>query len=46
VILPVGKHIELEPYFERENDSRSSTPHVNAIGFTFSLYFDPFRRDP
>jgi hypothetical protein len=46
VILPVGKHIELEPYFERENDSRSSTPHVNAIGFTFSLYLDPFRRNP
>ena len=46
VIFPAGKHVELEPYFERENDSRASTPHVNALGFKLSLYFDPFRRDP
>jgi hypothetical protein len=46
VVFPVGKRIELEPYIARDNDSRSSNPHVTALGFTFSLYLDPFHRKP
>jgi hypothetical protein len=39
VIFPVRKRAELEPYYERSNDSRSSIRHVNAIGLTANLYF-------
>jgi hypothetical protein len=46
VVFPVGKHLELEPYFQRDNDSRSSTAQVNAVGFTISLYFDRRPRRP
>ena len=44
--FPVTKHAELEPYFERENDSRSSTSHVNGFGITLSLYFDRSHGNP
>ncbi|HYX69153.1 MAG TPA: DUF2490 domain-containing protein [Terriglobales bacterium] len=44
VIFPVHKHFELEPYFTHQNDSRSSPAHINAVGFTFSLYFERGRR--
>lgn len=39
VIFPIHGRIELEPYFEHDNDSRSSPAHVNALGFKTSLYF-------
>lgn len=39
VTFPIHRRIELEPYFERDNDSRSSPAHVNALGFKTSLYF-------
>lgn len=46
VIFPAGRHLELEPYFQHENDSRSSPAHVNALGFKLSLYFDRSHRQP
>ena len=39
VEVPAGQHLVLETYYLRQNDSRSSTPHVNAVGLTFHLYF-------
>jgi hypothetical protein len=38
-IFPVHRRIEIKPYFQHDNDSRSSTSHVNALGLTFYLYF-------
>ena len=37
--FPVRRRIELAPYYQRENDSRSSPPHTNIVGLTMSLYF-------
>lgn len=37
--FPIGKRIELEPYYQHDNDSRASVQHVNALGFTVYLYF-------
>jgi uncharacterized protein DUF2490 len=39
VAFPVRRRFELAPYYNRENQSRSSTPHANIIGVTVSLYF-------
>jgi hypothetical protein len=37
--FPIGAHVELEPYYLRENGSHSNPPHVNAFGFKLNLYF-------
>ena len=34
------RQVILDLYYMRQNDSRSDTPHVNAIGAALSLYFD------
>jgi hypothetical protein len=34
-----GQHLVLETYYLRQNNSRSSNPHVNAAGLIFHLYF-------
>ncbi len=36
--FPVHQRAELNPYYERQNDT-SKPNHVNALGFTLSLYF-------
>jgi hypothetical protein len=36
---PVGGHLVVKLYVLHQNDSRSSTPHVNAFGAEFSFYF-------
>lgn len=42
-IFPVRKRFELEGYYERENTTGGSPPHVNGIGATLYVYF---RRAP
>lgn len=37
--MPLGRRMQAEPYFERENQSRTSPQHVNALGVKFSLHF-------
>jgi hypothetical protein len=37
--IPVGKHLEFEPYFERDHNIGSTPEHVNAVGLTTSIYF-------
>lgn len=37
--FPIRKRIELEGYYERENTTGGSPPHVNGIGATLSVYF-------
>jgi len=40
VVIPIVKHIELESYFEHQNDSGgSSNRQVNAVGAVLNLYF-------
>ena len=39
LIFPLHRRFEIKPYFQHDNDSRSSTPHVNALGLTINLYF-------
>jgi len=39
LIFPVHRRFEIKPYFQHDNDSRSSTPHVDAFGLTLYLYF-------
>lgn len=39
VEIPFGRRMHAEPYFERDNQSRTSPQHVNALGLKFSLYF-------
>jgi hypothetical protein len=39
VQVPAGRHLVIETYVLRQNDSRSSSPHVNALGLAFNLYF-------
>jgi hypothetical protein len=41
--FPIRKRLELEGYYERENTTGGSPPHVNGIGTTLSIYF---RRNP
>lgn len=38
-IFPVRKRFELEGFYERENTTGGSPPHVNAIGATLYMYF-------
>jgi Protein of unknown function (DUF2490) len=37
--FPIRKRFELEGYYERENTTGGSPPHVNGIGTTLSIYF-------
>jgi hypothetical protein len=37
--FPIRKRFELEGYYERENTTNGSPPHVNGIGGTLSMYF-------
>jgi Protein of unknown function (DUF2490) len=37
--FPVGPHVVLEPYYLRGNTIDSVSPHLDAAGFKFSLYF-------
>ena len=37
--FPIRKRFELEGYFERENTTGGSPPHVNGIGTTLFVYF-------
>jgi hypothetical protein len=39
VQVPSGAHVVIEPYILRQNDSRSTPPHVDALGITLNLYF-------
>jgi len=41
--FPIRKRFELEGYYEHENTTGGSPPHINGIGTTFSMYF---RRNP
>ncbi len=36
--LSVGKDVDIEPFYEHRNNSRSSPAHINAFGVTLSLY--------
>jgi hypothetical protein len=39
-LLPVGKHIEIDPYYEHENNTgKSPNQQVNAGGLALNLYF-------
>jgi len=39
-IFPIGKHVELEGYYEHQNDSsKSPNRQVNALSAVLSLYF-------
>ena len=35
----VRKNVVLDLYYMRQNDSRSETQHVNAIGASLAFYF-------
>jgi hypothetical protein len=37
--VPAGRHLVSEAYYLRQNDSKSSTRHVNAVGISFNLHF-------
>ena len=39
VEFPAGPHLILEPYYLRQNRSRSNPPHINAFGFKLGFYF-------
>ena len=41
--FPIRKRLELEVYYERENTTGGSPPHVNGIATTLSVHF---RRSP
>ena len=36
--IPLGRRMQVETYFERDNQSHTSPQHVNALGLKFSLY--------
>jgi Protein of unknown function (DUF2490) len=36
--FPVGKHVVLEPYYLRQNNSRANPPLLHAFGFKLNLY--------
>jgi hypothetical protein len=39
-VFPIGKHMEIEGYYEHQNDtSKSPNRQVNALGTAISLYF-------
>jgi Protein of unknown function (DUF2490) len=37
--VPAGDHFVLETYGLRQNDSKSSKPHINVVGLKFLFYF-------
>jgi hypothetical protein len=38
--LPLGKHVELDPYYEHQNNTgKKPNKQVNGLGFTLNLYF-------
>jgi Protein of unknown function (DUF2490) len=38
--LPVGKHLEFDPYYEHQNNTgKKPNKQVNALGLTLNLYF-------
>jgi hypothetical protein len=37
--IPIRKHIEVEPYYERQELYGSKSSHVNAVGITVAFYF-------
>ena len=37
--FPAGRHMIFDPYYMRQNGSRSHPPHINAIGFRWNIYF-------
>jgi len=39
VRFPVGKLVEILPYYERENTKHSSPAHVNAVGVSVTFFF-------
>jgi len=39
-LLPVGKHVQLNPYYEHQNNTgKSPNSQQNSVGLIFSLYF-------
>jgi hypothetical protein len=38
VQFPVGPYVVLEPYYLRQNSSRSNPAHIDAFGFKLNLY--------
>jgi hypothetical protein len=38
VRLPVGKRVEILPYYERENTSHSSPARTNAVGISVTFF--------
>jgi Protein of unknown function (DUF2490) len=36
--FPVGLHVILEPYYQRQDGSHSTPAHINAFGFKLKLY--------
>jgi hypothetical protein len=39
VEVVLGPHWRIEPYYARQEDSRSSPEHVNALGLTLKLFY-------
>ena len=39
VYVPIGPHVVIETYYLRQNDSRSRTLRIKALGLTLNLYF-------
>jgi Protein of unknown function (DUF2490) len=37
--IPIGGHIEVEPYYQRQDFYGSTPSHVNAVGITLAFYF-------
>ncbi len=37
--ITVRRGVDVEPFYEHRNNSRSSPAHINAFGLTLSLYF-------
>lgn len=43
-LLPLTKHLQLDPYYEHENNTGNHpNQQVNAGGLTLSLYFPPYK---
>ena len=39
-LLPIGKHVQIDPYYEHENNTgKSPNQQVNAAGLVLDLYF-------
>ena len=36
--IPIRHRLDLEPFYEHRNNSQSSPQHIDALGFTISLY--------